>query len=185
MKGDLLNKGEMGTRTEIYTLFYSGDVAVKLAVARDLYARYGQTLALRPEIMAQLAAVGASERALQGQMAAMAMGATCTQCASRQGGGCCSGYMAAENDVLQLLMNLLAGIQVGVQQDDGIECCFLGVTGCVLSFKPMFCLNYICGHIKGDGTPATLLLLEQRTGSLLRKQADMEQLLLDFFCENS
>jgi hypothetical protein len=185
MKGELLNKGDMGTRAEIYTLFYSGDVAEKLAVAHDLYARYGQTLALRPKIMAQLAAVGASERALQTQMGAMAMGATCTQCASRQGGGCCSGYMAAENDVLQLLMNMLAGIQVGIQQDDGIECCFLGATGCVLSFKPMFCLNYICGHIKGDGTPAALRLLEQQTGSLLKNQADMEQLLLDFFCENA
>ena len=184
MKGDLLNKAAMGTRSEIYTLFYSGDVAVKLAVAQDLYARYGQALVLRPDIMAQLAAVGASERALQTQMGAMAMGVTCTQCASSPGGGCCSGYMAAENDVLQLLMNMLAGIQVGIQQDDGIECCFLGETGCVLSYKPMFCLNYICGHIKEAGEPAPLLLLEQRTGSLLRKQAGMEQLLLDFFCEN-
>ncbi len=172
----------MGTRSEIYTLFYSGDVAVKLAVAQDLYARYGQALVQRPDIMAQLALVETSERALQVQMGAMAMGATCTQCASRQGGGCCSRYMAAENDVLQLLMNLLAGIQVVFQQDDGIECCFLGKAGCVLSFKPMFCLNYICTHIKGEGNPATLLLLEQRTGALLRKQADMEQLLLDFFC---
>ncbi len=178
----MLNKGDMGTRSEIYTLFYSGDVAVKLAVAQDLYARYGQALVQRPDIMAQLALVETSERALQVQMGAMAMGATCTQCASRQGGGCCSRYMAAENDVLQLLMNLLAGIQVVFQQDDGIECCFLGKAGCVLSFKPMFCLNYICTHIKGEGNPATLLLLEQRTGALLRKQADMEQLLLDFFC---
>ena len=178
-----MNRGEMGTRSEIYTLFYSGDVSVKLATAHDLYASYGQTLALRPEIIEQLAAVENSERALQAQMGAMAMGVTCRQCASGPGGGCCSGYMAAENDVLQLLMNLLAGVQVAIQQDDGIECCFLGATGCVLSYKPMFCLNYICGHIKEDGEPATLLLLEQRTGSLLRKQADMEQLLLDFFCE--
>jgi hypothetical protein len=180
-----LNKGELGTRSEIYTLFYSGDVAVKLAVAQDLYARYGQALALRPEIMAQLAAVETSEHALQTQMGTMVMGITCTQCASRQGGGCCSRYMAAENDVLQLLMNMLAGIQVAIQQDDRIECCFLGETGCVLSFKPMFCLNYICGHIKEDGESATLLLLEQRTGSLLTKQAGMEQLLLDFFCEKT
>lgn len=175
----------MGTRSEIYTLFYSGDVAVKLAVAQDLYVRYGQALALRPDIMAQLAAVETSEHALQAQMGAMAMGATCTQCASRQGGGCCSGYMAAENDVSQLLMNMLAGVRVRIQEGDGPRCCFLGETGCVLSFKPMFCLNYICTHIKGNEEPATLLLLEQLTGALLRKQTDMEQLLLDFFCENS
>lgn len=173
----------MGTRSEIYTLFYSGDVAVKLAVAQDLYVRYSQALVLRPDIMAQLAAVEVAERALQNQMGAMAMGVTCTQCAGRQGGGCCSRYMAAENDVSQLLMNMLAGVRVRIQEGDGPGCCFLGETGCVLSFKPMFCLNYICTHIKEDGNPATLLLLEQRTGALLRKQAGMEQLLLDFFCE--
>jgi hypothetical protein len=118
-------------------------------------------------------------------MAAMAMGATCTQCAGRPGGGCCSRYMAAENDVLQLLLNMLAGVQVHIQQDNRIECCFLGKTGCILSFKPMFCLNYICSHIKGKGDRANLLLLEQRTGDLLTKQAAMEQLLLDFFCGKS
>jgi len=171
----------MGMRSEIYTLFYSGEVAMKLAIAEDLYSRYGQTLVRQPNIMAQLAEVVAAEHSLQSQMGAMAMGVTCTRCASRQGGGCCSGYMAAENDVLQLLMNMLAGIQVDVHPGEGIECCFLGETGCVLSFKPMFCLNYICSHIKGDEESATLLLLERRTGSLLRKQADMEKLLLDFF----
>jgi hypothetical protein len=173
----------MRTRAEIYTLFYSGDVTVKLAVAHDLYGRYGQALVRRPEIMAQLATMEAAERALQAQMVSMAMGVTCTQCAGRQGGGCCSRYMAAENDVLQLLMNMLAGFQVSLQHDDGIECCFLGQAGCVLSFKPMFCLNYICSHIKEDEDVATLLLLEQRTGDLLTKQAGMEQLLLDFFCK--
>jgi len=40
----------MGTRSEIYTLFYSGDVVLKLAVAQDLYARYSQALVLRPDI---------------------------------------------------------------------------------------------------------------------------------------
>lgn len=173
----------MGTRSEIYALFYSGDVIVKLAVAQDLYVRYGPTLLQRPDIMTQLAAVEVSERILQVQMGAMAMGVTCTQCAGRQGGGCCSRYMAAENDVSQLLMNMLAGVRVRIQEDDGPGCCFLGEAGCVLSFKPMFCLNYICTHIKGSEEPATLLLLEQRTGALLRKQAGMEQLLLDFFCE--
>ncbi len=182
--GDMLNKADMGTRSEIYTLFYSGDVVLKLAIAQDLYARYGQDIVLRPDIMAQLAVVKTSERTLKAQMGAMEMGVTCTQCASRQGGGCCSRYMAAENDVPQLLMNMLAGVRVSIQQDDRIECCFLGGSGCVLSFKPMFCLNYTCTHIKGKEEPATLLLLEQRTGSLLRKQAGMEQLLLDFFCEN-
>lgn len=174
----------MVTRSGLYALFYGGDVVEKLATAQDLYGRYGQKLALRPDIMSQLAAMESSERALQVQMSTMGMGVTCKQCAGRQGGGCCSRYMAGENDVLQLLMNMLAGVQVLIQQDDRGECCFLGETGCVLFLKSMFCLNYNCAHIKGKEDGVTLLLLEQRTGSLLRKQAVLEQLLLDFFCKN-
>ncbi|MBW6519550.1 MAG: hypothetical protein K0A99_00840 [Desulfoarculaceae bacterium] len=174
----------MATRSEIYALFYSGDVAVKLAAAQELYSQYGKVLALRPDIMAQLAALAASEHALQTRMGAMGMGNTCTQCASRPGGGCCSRFMTGENDVLQLLMNLLAGVQVTIQQDGPVECCFLGVAGCVLVMKPMFCLNYNCSQIKGKEDGPTLIFLEQRTGELLRKQAVLEDLLIDFFCEN-
>jgi hypothetical protein len=179
----LLDKEVMRTRAEIYTLFYGGGVVLKLAVAQDLYARYGQELVRIPGILSQLAAIKASERALQDQMGAMAMGVTCTQCAGRAGGGCCSWYMADENDVPQLLMNMLAGRMVSIQQEDRSECCFLGKTGCILSYKPIFCLNYICAHIKGSIGAGTRLLLEQLTGALLRQQAELEQLLLDFFCE--
>lgn len=174
----------MVIRSELYPLLYSGDVMVKLAAARDLHVRYGKILGLRPDIMSQLAMMEASEGSLQAQMGAMGMGETCTQCASRAGGGCCSRYMAGENDVLQLLMNMLAGVEVTIQQDGPIECCFLGERGCVLTMKSMFCLNYNCSHIKGKEDGATLLLLEQRTGELLTRQAVLEDLLLDFFCEH-
>ena len=80
----------MVTRSELYARFYSGDVVEKLAAAQDLYGRYGKELALRPDIMSQLAAMESSERAMAAQKGTMGMGATCTQCAGRQGGGCCS-----------------------------------------------------------------------------------------------
>ena len=174
----------MVTRSEIYALFYGGDVLSKLAAARDLYGRYGKVLALRPDIMAQLKAMEVSELALQAQMGGMGMGVTCSRCATRAGGGCCSRFMAGENDVLQLLMNMLAGVQVTIQQGDMGECCFLGGKGCILIMKSMFCLNYNCIHIKAKEESVTLLLLERRTGDLLRKQAVLEGVLLDFFCEN-
>jgi len=168
----------------MYTYFYSGDVALKLGVARELYVQFGNVLLQQPDILANLTIVEANERALQVQMRAMTMGATCTLCAIRQGGGCCSIFMAGENDVLQLLMNLLAGVQVVMQQDNQQECCFLGITGCILTMKPMFCLNYNCSHIKEKEVAVTLLHLEQRTAAMLVSQAGLETLLLDFFCEN-
>jgi hypothetical protein len=172
------------TRSEMYAYFYSGDVPLKLGVARKLYAQFGNVLLQQPDILAHLTIVEANERALQVQMRAMTMGATCTLCASRQAGGCCSIFMAGENDVLQLLMNLLAGVQVVMQQNNQQECCFLGITGCILTMKPMFCLNYNCSHIKEKEVAVTLLHLEQRTAAMLVSQAGLEMLLLDFFCEN-
>jgi hypothetical protein len=174
----------MVERSEIYAHFYSGDVVSKLSVVRELYSRYGEALHQQLDIMTQLSAVVEDERALRDQMGAMGMGATCTHCASRPGGGCCSRYMSGENDVLQLLMNLLAGVQVVIQEDDLGECCFLGITGCILTLKPMFCLNYNCSHIKGKADMENLRLLEQRTGLLLTRQAVLEQMLLDFFSKN-
>jgi len=171
----------MSIRSGLYTKFYSGDVVVKLAAARELYSRFGQDLLHHPGIRTQLIAVQADERVLQEQMGAMGMGVTCAQCASRPGGGCCSRYMAGENDVPQLLMNLLAGVEVAIQQDGEGECCFLGPAGCVLALKPMFCLNYNCVHIKEKAESETLRLLEQKTGVLLTRQSVLEQLLLDFF----
>ncbi len=171
----------MATRSDLYAFFYSGDVVLKLATAHDLHARYGEFLVQQLDIMSQLTVVLADEQISQAQMITMGMGETCTQCANRQGGGCCSRFMAGENDVLQLLMNLLAGVQVVIQQEDTVECCFLGEAGCILTLKPMFCLNYNCSHIKEERDAAALSLLERRTGDLLRKQAVLEQMLLDFF----
>ncbi len=173
----------MMMRSELYALVYSGDVPGKLTTAQEFYASYGRVLATRQDISGQLSAMLVAERALQEQMGMMAMGSTCRHCAGQQGGGCCSRYMAGENDVLQLLMNMLAGVEVTVQQQDMGHCCFLGVAGCVLSMKSMFCLNYNCNRIKGQVAAATMLLLEQRTGDLLRKQAVLEELLVAFFCD--
>lgn len=180
----LFSEEKRVTRSDLYRYFYGGEVASKLAAARELYDRYGEALLQQPDIRAQLSAVVEDEHALSAQMRGMQMGVTCSQCAARPGGGCCSRYMAGENDVLQLLMNLLIGVQVEAQEDDLGQCCFLGTSGCLLILKPMFCLNYNCVHIKGKEDMATLLVLEQKTGALLTRQNVLEQMLFDFFRAN-
>jgi hypothetical protein len=77
-------------------------------------------------------------------------------------------------------MNILAGVDVRIVCDDGTECCFLAETGCILLFKPIFCLNYLCGHIQKESKETELGLLEQRTGTLLSAQGQLEQLFICF-----
>lgn len=96
-------------------------------------------------------------------------------------GGCCSAYMGHENnDVLQLLMNLLAGVDVRIVRTDGVECCFLAESGCLLPFKPIFCLNYLCERIQKESTKADLKVLEQKTGYLLGQQVLLEQKIISY-----
>ena len=89
--------------------------------------------------------------------------------------------IAAETDVAQLLMNMLAGVVAGIQRSNGTDCCYLGDKGCIFLFKPMFCLNYNCSIITLGGQRDHLRRLEKRTGMLLRTQQDMENRMIDFF----
>jgi hypothetical protein len=103
----------------------------------------------------------------------------CTVCATtKKNGGCCSLAMADENDSFLLLANLLVGNEVRVQRDDGRECSFLGPAGCSLHFKPMFCLNYLCSHIRERLAPEDMQKLDRATGLLLQSQYRIEQMLL-------
>lgn len=166
---------------EIISSCYSGNGSEKLQKAEALFQAYGAKLSQEKQIQEQLAVLQDAVSSLDAHMSAMEMGKTCTACAVKPKGGCCSAYMGHENnDVLQLLMNIQAEVDVRLVCDNGIECCFLAENGCVLLFKPIFCLNYLCGHIQKQSSTEQLRSLEQKTGTLLTAQGQLEQLLISF-----
>ena len=173
----------LSTLPQLYDFFYGGDIDMKLAAAERLYRRYGVELLQDPPVIAGMTDLRGLHEALRQQMLAMEMDRTCTRCAQRSGGGCCSMAIAAETDVLQLLINMLAGVVVKFQRSNGPDCCYLGEKGCIFLFKPMFCLNYNCSSITLGGQRDHLRVLEQQTGSLLRSQQNMEKRMIDFFKE--
>lgn len=157
---------------------YFGSVATKIALAHRLYDEHGKTLLADRTIISQLADLTSLGSALAEKMDALEMGACCSQCASRANGGCCSAFMANETDGVLLLINLLQGRQVARQRDDEVECLFLNAaSGCTLSPKPMFCLNYNCSHILARD-PALLASLAVATGDILRGQTALEENIL-------
>ena len=166
---------------QLYDLFYGGDISGKREVAERLFLRYGAELLQDPQVAAGITDLRCLHEALQQQMLTMEMDRSCTRCAQTSGGGCCSMAIAAETDVLQLLMNMLAGVVVEIQRSNGTDCCYLGEKGCIFLFKPMFCLNYNCSTITLGGQRDHLRILEQQTGILLRGQQDMENRMIDFF----
>lgn len=158
--------------------FYFSPVATKIALAHALYGQHGKSLLADITISSQLAGLTALSAALAQKMAALNLGEFCSKCAGRTGGGCCSAFMANETDAILLLINLLQGREVARQRPKDEECRFLNSkTGCSLSPKPMFCLNYNCRHIL-DQNPALLASLATATGNILRGQTSLEELIL-------
>jgi len=158
--------------------FYGGSIGDRLGVAQILYADLAQELGGGEAFAPMLVQAVILEKELAQAMAALDLGGLCTVCGAKDGGGCCSSFMAGENDAVQLLINLLAGVPVAVLREDA-ECCFLGARGCLLLFKPMFCLNYNCQQIRQSAGPARMQRLDQAVGLLLQQQYGMEQLLLE------
>lgn len=162
-----------------FQLWYNGTPAEKLAQARLLRQELGEQLLADAAFTDQLEQLRHRCQALGEQMQAIAMGALCTACASRAGGGCCSAYMADNTDSLQILINLLLKQTVHLREPADSECCFLGPMGCPFMAKPIFCLNYNCHHIQTGSDPAALALLEQRAAAVLSQQTAIESLLLE------
>ncbi|MFA6497870.1 MAG: hypothetical protein WC256_01640 [Desulfurivibrionaceae bacterium] len=158
--------------------FYGGSISSRLGVAQMLYADLGLELGGGEAFAPMLAQAVILGKELSRVMADLNLGALCTVCGAKDGGGCCSSFMAGENDVVQLLLNLLAGVAVTALREDA-ECCFLGERGCLLLFKPMFCLNYNCREIQQSAGPARMQRLDQAVGLLLQQQYGLEQLLLE------
>jgi len=159
--------------------FYSTPLTVKLSIARQLYQKQASILMTDPSMQEGLTTMRERESHLRNHMQSMAMHVHCIACADKEGGGCCSEYMSNENDVVQLLLNLLAGVIVEIQRDDGFECPLLGPSGCILKFKPMFCLNYNCRQIVHSVSSSEMESLHRLTGDLLQEQYRLEQLVLD------
>lgn len=159
---------------------YSGTVNDKLNQARMLYERLDGRAAEAPGLTETLAQLREHARDLDEQMRVMEMGRRCGQCAAALGGGCCSAFMAGNADAVQLLINLLMGVDVIHREQSGEDCGFLGPQGCLFLVKPIFCLNYNCSHILVGSAPEHLAALYRRSAAVLSRQTEAEGLLLEY-----
>jgi len=159
---------------------YFSNVAAKRDHALQLHDLYGVELKKDGRLAGQLEQLRELAMAMKKQMAGMEMFQLCSQCGSRPEGGCCSIYMANENDAIQLLINLLLDGDVAFQRNDGFECYFLGKEGCSLICKPFFCLNYNCRKILERARKQELMALEKTTGALLQAQYGTEMMILEW-----
>ncbi|MFP3982364.1 MAG: hypothetical protein ACLFV2_01560 [Desulfurivibrionaceae bacterium] len=165
--------------TDLNSLYFS-DVTYKLDLALNLYRKYQAGFDSDRWIRQELNRLDDLIDALQQKMASLAMFSICTECGRKSGGGCCSAFMAGETDSILILINLLLGVDVDFQQDNGPECVYLGDNGCIFKAKPMFCLNYNCSAIYEINPGTEIAEMEEAAGNVLRQQYKVEQHLLRY-----
>lgn len=153
----------------------------KIACARDILEFYHGAILADRQTGTLLSGLVSRAWSLSALMVECVIPSICIRCGSGPGGGCCSPEMGNDCDSLLVMMNLLAGSDVSVQRQDGIECFFLGPTGCILLFKPFFCLNYNCHKIKDGLGKEAMSAVEMQSGRLLGQQYLLEQHLRNFF----
>jgi len=157
---------------------YHSSFRTKLDLANQLFVQHGKILLSLPSVRENIAVLEELAQQLQDHMSALNFAPLCTACAGKPGGGCCSLYMADENDAVLFLINLLAGVPVAIQKDDDFECYLLGPSGCTLRFKPMFCLNYNCQAIQNHPDTALYSSYLALSGQLLQSQWQLEKIIL-------
>lgn len=157
---------------------YESDYRTKLDLAKGLHLSLHEQINTEP-IRLSLALLTGMAKDLSLQMSTMNFGRICSKCAGQPNGGCCAKGFICENDAIQLLMNLMADVSVVFFEGNDKECLYLGESGCILSFKPFFCLNYDCQSIKGCASDEGTGRYDLMRGTLLCEQWRLEQLLLD------
>ncbi len=168
-------------QTILQKKIYGGAVESRLAFGLLLFKKLGKPFAELTSVYAALARMRTQESDLAAHMQSLMLGRVCSFCAASEGGGCCSRYMSGETDSLQILINLMAGVDVARVNHSPAECCYLGAaTGCIFLFKPMFCLNYNCSSIKVQAKGSGLRQLEKLVALLLGSQYDLEMHLFRF-----
>jgi len=159
-------------------LYYSGSTGKKLSTLNALFCEYGKHLLENREIHHSLRLLKNHAENLSAHMLDMKLDRLCTHCATTSDGGCCSSYMEANSNALLLLINQLYGVDVKKQHTSEVECCFLGDTGCILTIKPIFCLNYNCKHIVDQAGKQEMATLEYLSGRMLNEQINLESIII-------
>lgn len=169
----------MKTRQELFTEIFEGPVASRLAYSRVIVEKIEPGLYENHQFQRLFRQLQHYARELNNHMRGMDLGSLCCHCASQPSGGCCSLFMSGETDAVQMALNRLAGVDVELVCDNGQECVFLGDSGCIFLFKPMFCLNYNCKNIHESRQVEDVQRMEQLTGRLLSLQYELEKCVLE------
>lgn len=143
-----------------------------------LYDVWGAEILADPKIAQSLKDYRAAIDRTRAAFAEAGVFAACSACAAHVFGGCCFPDMEWNYSVVHLLINRLLECPLPTRQAYEDQCLFLGDTGCLLTAKNHFCLNYFCQDIQRRLGPTSMKALLQVVGDEIMAGWKVELLLL-------
>ncbi len=119
----------------------------KIKWAKRIYSEYSHHLLQDKTICALLEKYRQSIEENWQVMADTGVVKECTSCALQDGGSCCGSGIENKFDVVNLLINLLMGVELPSQPWDPTGCWFLGEKGCLITARHVICVNFICKRL--------------------------------------
>ncbi len=140
-------------------------IGEKVAIARQLYARWGEELAKDPQIAARIGELGARIKDSSALSLSSGVSGECRICEEEEGGSCCGAGIENRYTPELLLLNLLLGAVLPESGKCPRSCYFLGECGCLLKAREILCINYLCSKLQKTIPNEKLLRLQEANGA--------------------
>ena len=88
----------------------------------------------------------------------------CSKCAEIEPGGCCFQDVETWYSDVQLLINMLMGVDIPMLRMYDNSCMFVGEKGCRLLSRNAFCINFLCDKIKKHVSTGEINILNSSAG---------------------
>ena len=109
---------------------------------------------------------------------------TCSQCAGTEPGGCCFQDVETWYSDIQLLINMLMGVNIVMTRIYDNSCRFVGEKGCRLLSRNAFCINFLCDKIKNLVSGEELDNLNSAAGKEIDLGIKLENAITKWLSEN-
>lgn len=140
-------------------------IGERIAIARNLYSRWGAALQADPAIAAGIAELSGLIKASGELCIRSGVSNECRICEEEDGGSCCGAGIEDRYGPEMLVLNLLLGATLPESAKSCGSCHFLGEGGCLLHAREILCINYLCRKLQKTIAPEMLLALQEANGA--------------------
>lgn len=159
-------------------------IKIEIDKAKQLFKLYGKAI-LEDKDISEL--LGQYKKAIDNTwktMQNLKVTKTCSKCAEGEPGGCCFRDVETWYSDIQILINMLMGVDIPLNRMYENSCMFVGDKGCRLLSRNAFCINFLCDKIKNLISNKDTINLNATTGEEIECGIRLENALSKWLSGN-